>query len=83
MARAMTHNSEKEAAKESRKKKQCRQSKKERAMVYNSRRPLDDFLNCQFASAMDLTEIHEFWQNLRTKDIFKALWVSSSELFLE
>ena len=90
MARAMAHNSEKEAAEESRnkeaaeesrKKNKCRQSKKERAMVYNSRRPLDNFLNCPFASAMDLTEIHEFWQNLRTKDIFKALWVVLMVLF--
>ena len=90
MARAMAHTSEKEAAEESRnkeaaeesrKKKKVRRSKIERAMLYNSRRPLDNFLNCPFASAMDLTKIHEFWQNLRTKDIFKALWVVLMVLF--
>ena len=30
---------------------------------------------------MDLTEILEFWQNLRTKDIFRALWVLLMVLF--
>ena len=90
MARAMAHISEKEAAgesrnkeaaEESRKKKKVRRSRIERAMLYNSRRPLDNFLNCPFASAMDLTKIHEFWQNLRTNDIFKALWVVLMVLF--
>ena len=69
------------AAEEGPKKKKCRQSKIDRARAFNSKRNLDCFLDCPIASTMDLTEILEFWQNLRTKDIFRALWVLLMVLF--
>lgn len=62
-------------------KKKCRKSKLLRAMAHNSAKELDCFLECPFANTMDLTEIFEFWQNLSTTEICRALWALLMVLF--
>ena len=50
--------------------------KERRAKEYNSRKDLSCYLQCPFAGAMemDLTEVFDFWRELKTQELFLALW---------
>ena len=61
--------------------KKMRKSKLAWAMAHNSEKELDCFLECPFASTMELTEIFKFWRKLGTKDLFLALQALLMVLF--
>ena len=41
--------------------KKCRKAKVNRAIAHNFKKELDCYLECPFASSVDLTEIFDFW----------------------